>query len=197
LIGRVVPIKDIKSFISAAAILRRQFPNLRAQVLGPTDEDPGYADECRELVRELDLGDCVEFLGVVNILEYLPHIHVVVLSSLSEAQPLSLLEAGAAGVPCVATDVGACREILEGAHDEQPPLGAGGFVTSLVAPAEIAAAAKRLLEDEALRRRMGETLRRRVIKHYESAQASSNYCSLYERRGANSRTVEATEASHS
>ncbi len=197
LIGRVVPIKDVKSFISAAAILRRQIPELRALVLGPIDEDAAYADECFELIRELALEDCVELLGTVNILDHLPHIHVVVLSSLSEAQPLSLLEAGAAGVPCIATDVGACREILEGGADEEPRLGPGGYVTSLVAPAEIAAAAKTLIESEDLRRTMGETLRQRVMRYYESNQSSSNYRSLYERRGARADTTNALEGSPS
>ncbi|HEX2839978.1 GT4 family glycosyltransferase PelF [Hyphomicrobium sp.] len=184
LIGRVVPIKDVKSFISAAALLRRQIPDLCALVLGPLDEDPAYADECSELIRELALEDCVRLLGTVNIVDYMPRIHVVVLSSLSEAQPLALLEAGAAGIPCIATDVGACREIIEGSAEEQPRLGPGGYVTGLVAPSEIAAAAKRLLESEDLRRTMGETLRQRVRRYYDSGQASSNYHLLYERRGA-------------
>ena len=54
------------------------------------------------------------FTGRVNLLEYLGKIDVVVLTSLSEAQPLVILEAGAAGVPVVATDVGACGEMILG-----------------------------------------------------------------------------------
>jgi glycosyltransferase involved in cell wall biosynthesis len=184
LIGRVVPIKDVKSFISAAAILRRKIPQLHALVLGPSDEDPLYAAECTSLIGDLELEDCVALLGSVDITKHMPAIHAVVLSSLSEAQPLVLLEAGAAGIPCIATDVGACREILEGAKDEQPRLGAGGIVTNLVAPHEIASAAQALLEDEAARRRMGETLRRRVTLLYESERATADYRSLYEQHGA-------------
>jgi glycosyltransferase involved in cell wall biosynthesis len=191
LIGRVVPIKDVKSFISAAAILRRKVPCLRALVLGPSDEDPAYAAECISLIGDLALNDCVELLGSVNIADHLPAIHVVVLSSLSEAQPLVLLEAGAAGIPCIATDVGACREILEGASDEQPCLGAGGIVTGLVAPHEIAAAAQILLENEQTRRSMGETLRTRVAQFYEAERATSNYRMLYERHGAGAVFAEA------
>jgi glycosyltransferase involved in cell wall biosynthesis len=47
LVGRVVPIKDIKTHPQAVHLLRRQFRNLRALILGPTDEQPGYVDECR------------------------------------------------------------------------------------------------------------------------------------------------------
>jgi glycosyltransferase involved in cell wall biosynthesis len=51
LIGRVVPIKDVKTFIRATAILREFVPELQSLVLGPADEDPRYFTECQDLVR--------------------------------------------------------------------------------------------------------------------------------------------------
>lgn len=179
LIGRVVPIKDVKTFITAASLLRRDVPDLRAIVLGPTDEDPDYFAECIAQVEALGVGDCVEFTGTVNIVDYLPKIHVAVLTSLSESQPLVILEAGAAGVPFVTTDVGSCREILEGRADEQPPLGPGGIVTGLVAPQEIANALALMLSDNARRLAYAEALRARVRRYYTSAQATAAYSSLY------------------
>jgi polysaccharide biosynthesis protein PelF len=179
LIGRVVPIKDVKCFITAAGNLRQRVPELRAWVLGPLDEDPGYVAECRQLVTELGLDDCVSFTGAVNIVDYLPQVHVVVLTSLSESQPLTLLEAGAAGIPFVATNVGSCREIIEGRGDEQPPLGRGGFVTAVVAPSEIAARVEQLLADPALRLNFGATLRQRVRQSYTSERAVAAYRDLY------------------
>jgi glycosyltransferase involved in cell wall biosynthesis len=151
LIGRVVPIKDVKTFLRAAARLRDSIPEVRALVLGPLDEDPGYADQCRTLVDHLGLGDTVTFTGRVALADYLPEIDVVVLTSLSEAQPLVILEAGAAGIPCVATDVGACREMILGRGDELPALGAGGVVTPVANPAATAEAVARLLSDTAFR----------------------------------------------
>jgi glycosyltransferase involved in cell wall biosynthesis len=180
LIGRVVPIKDIKTFILAAAALRSRMPELRALVLGPTDEDPVYFQECSELVRELGLQETLTFTGAVNLVDYLPQIHVVVLTSLSEAQPLVLLEAGAAGIPCVTTDVGSCREILEGAG-EDPVLGPGGLVTNLVAPEQTADAVFGLLQDEERRRELGDRLCERVRRQYGSEQARSEYSNLYRR----------------
>jgi polysaccharide biosynthesis protein PelF len=179
LIGRVVPIKDVKCYINAMKILRESVPNLRAYVLGPLDEDPGYVVECRQLVADLDMGDSIIFTGAVNITEYLPHVHVVALTSLSESQPLTLLEAGAAGIPFVSTNVGSCREIIEGRSDENPPLGRGGFVTPVVAPTEIAEAIQRLLQDHGLRRQFGATLRERVRAFYRSEQAAGAYQTLY------------------
>ena len=84
LIGRVVPIKDVKAYITTAKILRGRIPDLHAYILGPVDEDPGYTAECRQLAVDFGLQDCIEFTGSVNIVDYLPHIHVVVLTSLSE-----------------------------------------------------------------------------------------------------------------
>jgi polysaccharide biosynthesis protein PelF len=180
LIGRVVPIKDVKTFIAAAALVREKIPRLRALVMGPVDEDPAYFKECRQLVAELALEDCLVFTGGVRITELMPSVHVVVLTSLSEAQPLVLLEAGAAGIPCVATDVGACREIIEGARAEEVDPQPGGFVTDLVAPDQIADSVCRLLADDGLRRRFGETLRTRVREHYASDMSRQKYAALYQ-----------------
>ena len=181
LIGRVVPIKDVKTFITAAGLLRQRIPDVHALILGPTDEDPEYHAECVALVTALGLEGTIEFTGSVNILDYLARIHVVALTSLSESQPLVILEAGAAGIPFVATNVGSCREILEGRPDETPSLGPGGIITDLVAPADIAQAIGDLLTDPARRRRYGETLRERVRRTYTSDKAVAAYRSLYQR----------------
>lgn len=179
LIGRVVPIKDIKCYITAAKILRARVPDLRAWIIGPTDEDPAYMAECEALVSEMDLAGCVEFTGAVDIATYLSDIHVVVLTSLSESQPLVLLEAGAAGVAFVSSDVGSCREVIFGRSDEQPPLGQGGLITGVVAPAETAAAVGQLLTNPEQARAFGKTLRERVQRYYRSEQAASAYQELY------------------
>ena len=179
LIGRVVPIKDVKSFIDAVAIIRETVPDLCALVLGPTEEDPVYFEECRDRVAEHDLEATLIFTGPVNIADYLPRIHVMALTSLSEAQPLVILEAGAAGIPSVATDVGACREMIEGRPDEAPRLGPGGEVTRLVDPAQTAAAIAGLLRDGDRRRACGEAMRERVRCYYNSADALAAYARTY------------------
>ncbi|GJD80764.1 GT4 family glycosyltransferase PelF [Methylobacterium gregans] len=179
LIGRVVPIKDVKSFIDAVALIRRNVPGLRALVLGPTDEDPQYFEECCRRVAEHALEETLTFTGPVNIVAYMSQIHVVVLTSLSEAQPLVILEAGAAGIPTVATDVGACREMIEGRADEAPRLGPGGEVTRLVDPQQTAEAVAGLLQNEPRRRACGEAMRARVRQSYSSADALAAYARTY------------------
>jgi polysaccharide biosynthesis protein PelF len=180
LIGRVVAIKDVKTYIRAVAILRESIPQIRALVLGPTDEDPNYFQECRDMVSHLGLKSTVEFLGQVKVYDFLPMIDVVVLTSISEAQPLVLLEAGAAAIPAVATDVGACREMIEGTTNESPPLGCGGIVTPLANPKAIAFALQKLLSDEQLRTSYGKTMQARTINYYAKEKVYSRYQQIYQ-----------------
>lgn len=179
LVGRVVPIKDVKTFIRAAQQLRELVPGVRVLVVGPRDEDRDYHRACVEMVSHLGLSDTVEFKGPIETEKVLTHLDVLVLTSLSEAQPLVMLEAGAAGIPCVATDVGACREIIEGRRGEFPPLPAGGIVTPLASPGDTAQALARLLRDNALRERCGRALKERVRRYYNQKMVKRSYRELY------------------
>lgn len=181
LLGRVVPIKDIHCFLHSVAALRHMVPDVVAVVAGPQDEDPDYHESCISLVHQLGLTQTVRFPGLVSVETVLSECDVLVLTSISESQPLALLEAGAAGIPCVATDVGACREILKGSANEAPPFGPGGFITRLAAPEDTAARIACLLRDPALRHRMGDALRQRVRHHYTADAMSAAYRGLYAR----------------
>jgi len=190
LVGRVVPIKDIKTYLQAVQVLRAEFPNLVALVLGPTDEQPDYHRECAAAVAQLGLADVVRFTGQVDVAEHFPRIHVNVLTSVSESQPLSVLEAGAAGIPTVATDVGACREILCGRHDEHPALGDGGVLTDVASPEQTAAAIGALLRDGARRERLGRVMQERVKRYYDLDLVDAAYAAIYRRhRDAPARKV--------
>lgn len=179
LIGRVVPIKDIEAAIRAAAVIREAFPDVEVLIIGPTEEDPEYFASCKARVVELELEQTVTFTGRMNIFDILPRLDVMILTSISEAQPLVLLEAGAARIPCVATDVGSCREILEGPPGEDPPLGPGGLVVPPMDPKAIGSAVIELLVDDARRAAYGNALRRRVETSYSSEASAAAYCDLY------------------
>ncbi|AUG51447.1 GT4 family glycosyltransferase PelF [Thalassospira marina] len=179
LIGRVVPIKDIKSFIRAIHMLTRETRNFEALILGPTDEDETYFEECQEMVEHLGIKDVVIFGGRVNIADYLGKIDVLVLSSVSEAQPLVILEGGAAGIPTVATDVGACREMLYGRSDENPPLGQGGIVVPVANPSEMAKALAQIITSPSTRDGFGETIRKRVAAQYNKKSVLGLYDEIY------------------
>jgi polysaccharide biosynthesis protein PelF len=180
LIGRVVPIKDVKTFIRACAVLRVEIPDVQALIMGPTDEDNDYFRECAEMVEYLGLQQTVSFTGRVKLEEYLGRIDVLVMTSISEAQPLVILEAGAAGVPAVVSDVGASREMIFGRPGESPALGPGGVVTPLSNPAETAAGVLVLLKDRESYRRCSSAIRERVRRYYHMTDLDKKYRELYE-----------------
>ncbi|MBF0349780.1 MAG: GT4 family glycosyltransferase PelF [SAR324 cluster bacterium] len=179
LIGRVVPIKDVKTFIRAGIILKSRVPDLRVWIIGPTDEDPDYFSECAEMIQNAGVQEVITFTGKVRVDEYLGKIDVIALTSLSESQPLVILEAGSAGVPSVATNVGSCQELIYGRNDEDPPLGDGGIVCSLSSPIEVATAMEKLLTDPDFYDQCARTMRERVERYYNKIQQHQSYRELY------------------
>ncbi len=113
LVGRVVPIKDIKTYISTAKIVLERIPEAIFYCIGPTDEDPGYYRDCEVLVKSLKIEDRFIFTGRQNVLDYYKFLNVLVLTSVREAQPLVILEGYCGGVPAVATAVGNIPEMLD------------------------------------------------------------------------------------
>jgi glycosyltransferase involved in cell wall biosynthesis len=114
--------------------------------------------------------------------EIYSNIDVVVLTSFSEGQPHVILEAHAAGIPVIASDVGACREMLEGTASDRA-IGPSGIVTKVASPETTAAALVRLARDAELGRRMGNAGRERVRTSYSKAQMIDSYRGLYRRLG--------------
>ncbi len=179
MIGRIVPIKDIRTFIMAVALLKDSVPDVLAVLIGPEDEDPEYAASCRQLVGQLGAESAIAFLGrVPDVMTYLTAADVLALSSISEAQPMAILEAAAIGLAIVSTDVGSCREIIEG-FDGDPVVGRGGIVVEPCNPKAMAEALAAILLDEAMRNDMSEVMRRRVGSYYHKDRVTGLYEALY------------------
>lgn len=179
MVGRIVPIKDIRTFIMAVAILKDIVPDVLAVLIGPEDEDPEYAVSCRQLVHQLGVESSMRFLGrVPNVLTYFLAADVLALSSISESQPIAVLEAAATGLAIVSTDVGSCREIIEG-FAEDPVKGCGGIVVEPCNPKALADALAAVLLDNAGRSQMAEVMRRRVASYYDKDRVQGLYEALY------------------
>lgn len=177
-VGRVVPIKDVKTFIKACALVFKEMPNTEFLICGPKDEEPVYAAECEKLGEMLGLSTLI-FTGPVDVRQYFPKMDVFVLTSISEGQPLTILEAACAGVPTVTSDVGACRELCEGYAPEDRELGASGLVTGVGHPRETAEAILKLLRDEPLRQSMIAAGVRRAERFYRQDDVLRTYHDLY------------------
>jgi glycosyltransferase involved in cell wall biosynthesis len=180
-IGRIVPIKDVKTFIRAIKIASETITNLEVYLVGPTEEDEQYFQECRRLVELLDLNPIVHFTGSADVKLYYSKLDIVVLTSLSEGQPLVILEASCAKLPVIATDVGACRELLAGITPEDRALGKSGIITPVASPHETAQAIIQLWRDEDARVRMGHAGQQRVRRFYTQEKLYNDYDELYYR----------------
>ncbi len=175
---RVTPIKDVKTMIQAFAYAKEKVPNLRLFIMGPVDEDEVYARECYELVRDLGVKD-VLFTGRINVKDYLGRMDMTILTSISEGQPLTILESFAAGKPVIATDVGNCSALLHG--EEGDDLGEAGIITHIMNTQEISDAMVKLALSEELREEMGRVGYERVCRYYRVESMREKYSELYGR----------------
>lgn len=181
LVGRVAPIKDVKTFIRAAKMVIEEIPEARFYVLGTADEDIPYFEECERLVRVLSLQKKVSFPGPVDMSDYYPRMDCMVLTSISEAQPFVVLEAMRAGVPVVCTNVGACAELVYGSGPEDEAIGPAGLVTNIRSPRETADAIVAILRDPQRAVAMGEAGHERVGRYYVRSRMIEAYRDLYRR----------------
>ena len=173
---RVTPIKDVKTMIQAFAFAKKEVPNLKLWIMGPCDEDKEYAEECFDLVENLQVSDIV-FTGRVDIREYLGRMDFTILTSISEGQPLTILESFAVSKPVIATDVGNCRELIYGSDDD---FGSAGILTHIMNLEEIKRAMVELAEHEAMRKRMGESGYKRLMSKYKIEDMKRVYQGIYQ-----------------
>lgn len=180
LVGRVVPIKDVRTFIRAIFIASRQLPELQGWIIGGESEDPDYAQECRSYASSFGIMDTnLRFLGHQHVDNFYPKMGLLALSSISEGQPLVILEAFAAGVPVVTTDVGACRELVEGGDGHDRALGLAGRVVPLANPEAMASAVLELFGDLSCWQVAQSSAMARVERYYDSQSMEAHYRELY------------------
>jgi polysaccharide biosynthesis protein PelF len=181
LIGRVVPIKDVKTFLRAMQLVAAQLPDAQGWIVGSEEEDPAYGQECRAFARSLGIEKHIRFLGHQNVADILPRLGVLMLTSISEAQPLAILEAFAAGVPCVVTDVGACREQIEGRTLEDRGLGNAGRIAPFADARALGDAVLELLSNADAWRSCQAAGLERVARFYAESTMLDEYRAVYRR----------------
>ncbi|MFI8946483.1 GT4 family glycosyltransferase PelF [Streptomyces sp. NPDC053750] len=169
--GRVDPIKDLETLIRAFALVRAELPAARLRLFGGTPRGgEAYRERCEALAAQLGHGEAVTFEGrVEDIKDAYAAGNVVMLSSISEGFPFTLIEAMSCGRATVSTDVGGVREAV----------GDTGLVVPPRDPAAMAAAALELLRDAGRRRAMGEAARLRVIEQFTLRQTIDTFRSIY------------------
>jgi glycosyltransferase involved in cell wall biosynthesis len=165
-VGRLTGVKRPERFVDAAIRLARGRPTTYFLVAGEGE----LLDSLR--VRARSLGDRIRFLGWWRDVEQVyAASDVVMLTSDNEGMPVSLIEAAAVGVPAVTTRVGSAPEVVLD--------GVTGVVTGTTTR-ELADAAGRLLDDDGLRRRLGDAARVHAAERFGSARLVDDISRLYE-----------------
>lgn len=177
---RITPIKDIKTLIQAFSVAKREAPELKLWIMGPDAEDMEYARECYEYVDYLGVSD-IEFTGRIDTREYMGRMDATILTSISEGQPLTILEGYAARKPSIATDVGNCRGLIYGEAGDD--FGTAGILTHVMNVDEIAAAMVFIAENRSEARKMGEAGYRRMMSRFKLSDLQNAYARLYRELG--------------
>lgn len=150
--------------------------HVRLHIMGGVDDEE-YAQECYALVDQLHLENVI-FTGRVDIISYMEKLDFTILTSISEGQPLSVLESFAARRPCVTTDVGCCRELLNG--NEKDRYGKAGYCVPPMYREGLAQAMDRMCASRARRLRMGENAQKRVKAYYRKEEMIEKYRKMYQ-----------------
>ena len=165
-VGSFAPCKAMPDLVAAFIRVADGRPHVRLVLVG----DGPDRRRCADLVARAGLDHQVTFAGYrTDVGSVLLSADAFVLPSLNDNQPLALLEAMAAGLPCVATAVGGIPEVLDG-------------VGLLVPPGDhwaLATAMGRLLDDDELAARLGSQARRRVHDHFGMATCGSAHLRLW------------------
>ncbi|MEX2014103.1 MAG: glycosyltransferase [Parcubacteria group bacterium] len=155
MVARFDKVKGHERFIKILPEIIKNVPNLKVIFVGGGE---GLVI-ARGKVRELRLQDTVQFLGErEDVPQILKASDSLVLPSFHEGMPLAVLEAMAAGLPVIGSNVVGIRDLVRN--------GETGFLADFDHPAQVVGAFSRLAKSPALRRRMGESGRRFVAEHF-------------------------------
>jgi glycosyltransferase involved in cell wall biosynthesis len=167
-VGRLQPEKDAATFIEAAWLLARTFPDARFVIAG----DGPQAADLRRRTTHRRLDDRVVFTGFVpDGTTLIRHLDLLVVPSLSEGTPLVVLEAMANGVAVVASRVGGIPDQVR--HERE---------ALLVEPGDhhaVAEACTRLLTDHVLRRDLTQRARVRLSRVFSPTRRLDQLQDLY------------------
>ncbi|MBI4261846.1 MAG: GT4 family glycosyltransferase PelF [Actinobacteria bacterium] len=171
-VSRIDPLKDQETMLRVADRVRRDMPNVRFIHYGPVADDK-YWTQVQDLHRQLQLGDTVRFMGATsNVAEAMNGGDVVLLTSISEAFPYTVVEALMCGRPVVSTSVGGVVEALEGTGITARPRDVEGLAQSVIT-------ILRMPADE--RARMSRAARERGVERFTLAQFITEYRDSYYR----------------
>ncbi len=172
-VGRIMPEKDLDTWIRAAARVGQQYPEAQFVLVGD-GRDSRTLGHLQQLATTLGIDKRVHFPGYrAELLPVYASLDLFVLTSRREGLPNSVLEAMAMGVPVVTTDVAGTKELVLD--------GQTGFVLPQGDVRGIAQAMLKLVDDQPLRRSMGQASRKRVEQEFSFTGRLQRIEALYAR----------------
>jgi len=172
-VGDIMPRKGQIHLLEALSVLRRDLPDARLLLVGPSNHDV-YYEQTRRRAEELRLEEAVVWLGPRgDVPQLLAAADLYVLASIEESFPLSILEAMAAGLPVVATDVGGVAECV--AHGEN------GLLVPPRQPEALAEAVHAVLTDRLRGQQFGWVGRRRVLREFSPESQAPKLEAVFQR----------------
>jgi len=167
IVGRLVPIKDLDTFIDAASILASTMDDVRFAVVGDGEERARLERRAASM-----LGDRIHFFGWrKDTHAVFGDLDLVVNTSLNEGTPVALIEALAAGRPVVASAVGGTPDLLDG--------GRFGSLVPARSAKETARAIQAALESPQTSRRMAAEGQAAVLTRYSVSRLLGDVAALY------------------
>jgi glycosyltransferase involved in cell wall biosynthesis len=171
-VGRLQPQKDIPTLLAAYRLVANEAgTGVRLLIAG----DGPLRDSLQGQAVHLGLTASVDFLGARgDVPELLQAADAFVMTSITEGQPMALIEAMAAGLPCIGTQVGGIPALLEDG---------AGVVVPARDPAAIAAGMMRLLHDLSLRHSLAHRARDKAASAHSLSQSTRRYLELLQLAG--------------
>jgi glycosyltransferase involved in cell wall biosynthesis len=170
-VGNIRRVKGHDVFIKAAAAIVQHFPGVSFSIAGDVLE-PDYFAELQSLVRDLNLSEHFHFTGgVTNLREHLSSSDIFVLPSRSEGFSNAIVEAMAASLPVVATNVGGNAEAVED--------GVTGFIVPFDDPSALSTAVIRLISNPSEAKTMGEAGKNLVMEKFTTEAMMNKIASAY------------------
>ena len=171
-VARLSPQKGLLYALRALPAIRKRFPSAHLVSVGATT-DPRWLEQLEREATELGVKDHFHVMGGRrDVIDFLRACDVFIFPSLYEGLGIALIEAMAAGCACVASSAGPIPEVISNGED--------GILVPPADPEAIAAAVCRLLDDETLRRRLGDAATKTAFSRFQPQQSADALTRIYE-----------------
>ena len=168
-IGRLVKLKNLETLLNSFHILKNSRPNVRLMIVGDGPERSNLEHQA----KQSDIGERVEFLGFrEDAVAFLKEFDVFVLPSLSEGIPRCIMEAMAASVPVVVSDIPGNRNLVS--HGDT------GLIFSTDDSCGLAELLVQIMDNPAEAAAMAIRGNRKVEEQYSNRKMAAEYTRLYQ-----------------